>query len=1293
MAREGSDMTILDLGDDGDREGGGGRTSMTRPRSPGYSQAGGGGGGDGRGIGSTAVAFEVDSGLGREYDVDLDMDGGEFRRASTGRTVWSRLALSWQRFRESGWFVPVVVAVSILGLVGFAALFGGGDLGGGSGGGSGGGKGEGAAGGPPAAGGNGTEAPAGAGGPPEAGVHGGTDGVRFLGAPAKSLEDARAYRVVELDGNGLRAMVVSHGGAESRSGAALDVSVGSLWDPYEFPGVAHFLEHMVFMGSGEFPEENGFAAYLGAHGGSHNAFTAQDHTNFFFEVESGALRGGLERFAGFFIDPLLAEESAEREVLAVANEHAKNMEDDAWRAWELLKVTSGPERSLFRKFSTGNGDTLDPDLGTVAQMRAFHDSHYTADRMALVVVGAEDPDTLEEWVVELFAGVPAGKGTSDGAGAAQAPSDVVAGDDPSLVRERVSPAYGDASELPWQAGYLGKVSCMETIMRGQSITLVWPLPPSGALAYRAAAAAYVESVLLSSGDGSLVSTLQDQGWATSLDAGLDQDTPLYGTFTLQIELSASGFNARTDVVRMVFDYLRLLSGDTDSHQERRWNEAQTLRGQRFDYRQVSNSPSSFSSDVAGILLQRTPSDALGSPENYARDAASITALLHVLEDPGKCVVQVLYGPTTMSAVAGEGEDPARPGEDVNPFGPDPRDSWVLPVGPAWELEDPTLTEPYYGFNYSFSAVPGGVMGFWDNLAGGELVSLKLPGINMYVQEVLTAPTVEAADIAGCGEGEACEDGGEPALVTQVDYYLPDMKVWLKRDARFHEPRAYLVCLLRTPRVFEQRDRGKRGTRHDRIGASLLLDRLLRRELREDLFQAREAGIAFSMGVVEEGIKLAFEGFTGEGDGLGRLVRAVTDKLKDLPSWITAADAETGADDPRLVFERTTLAEEVANMEFGAAYDAGARRMLKTALVVNPFDAHETAELIERFTAETLLLQMHRILEKFVPECVAVGALDETKAFSLADFVAGIKPTYTPFDPDEEDHAPGEADDPHDFVFDGPYAYTREYLQPSVVELEPGERLLLQGDAPEGGGENHAIWSRYIAGYDVSIETRASTAFLAYLVREPVFDVLRTQEALGYIVTALFSDTWGMVGVDFVVQSSTHSADVLEGRLEAFLASFEDEFETSVTGNETVFQARREAFARGLVAADVSLADEAARVVAAALNGDYEVHETWHLRLRVAEAVRELTPAKTLDAYRSLFTDPASRTKLSAEAFAPGFIGVEPGRTVPYPKPDGYRSDEAIDFRTQKFELEDLTRWSRCDSSKAINPVDPSACTL
>ena len=70
----------------------------------------------------------------------------------------------------------------------------------------------------------------------------------------KSISDKRIYRPISLKNN-LECLIISDQDAQ-KSAAALSVGVGSLQDPQEAQGLAHYLEHMLFMGTGKYPEEN-----------------------------------------------------------------------------------------------------------------------------------------------------------------------------------------------------------------------------------------------------------------------------------------------------------------------------------------------------------------------------------------------------------------------------------------------------------------------------------------------------------------------------------------------------------------------------------------------------------------------------------------------------------------------------------------------------------------------------------------------------------------------------------------------------------------------------------------------------------------------------------------------------------------------------------------------------------------------------------------------------------------------------------------------------------------------------
>ena len=90
------------------------------------------------------------------------------------------------------------------------------------------------------------------------------------------------------------------GDSGKKASCAVAIGVGYLSDPADLGGLAHFAEHMLFMGTEKFPDENGWGAYLSARGGSDNGETDAEHTVFYFDVQPSDLRESMERFGQFF---------------------------------------------------------------------------------------------------------------------------------------------------------------------------------------------------------------------------------------------------------------------------------------------------------------------------------------------------------------------------------------------------------------------------------------------------------------------------------------------------------------------------------------------------------------------------------------------------------------------------------------------------------------------------------------------------------------------------------------------------------------------------------------------------------------------------------------------------------------------------------------------------------------------------------------------------------------------------------------------------------------------------------
>lgn len=98
-------------------------------------------------------------------------------------------------------------------------------------------------------------------------------------------------------------------------------------------GLAHFLEHMLFMGSKKFPVHNEYSSFINQNSGMDNAYTSDVETNYYFEISNKAFFEATERLTNFFTGALLTESCITKETQAVHEEYVLWTNDDNCRKW------------------------------------------------------------------------------------------------------------------------------------------------------------------------------------------------------------------------------------------------------------------------------------------------------------------------------------------------------------------------------------------------------------------------------------------------------------------------------------------------------------------------------------------------------------------------------------------------------------------------------------------------------------------------------------------------------------------------------------------------------------------------------------------------------------------------------------------------------------------------------------------------------------------------------------------------------------------------------------------------
>lgn len=374
--------------------------------------------------------------------------------------------------------------------------------------------------------------------------------------------DERHYRFIKLDGNKLHALLI-HDPHADRSGAALDVHCGSFADAkYGIPGLAHFCEHLLFMGTAKYPEENDYKEYLAKHLGRLNAFTAAEHTNYIFEVGSDHLEGALDRFSQFFVAPLFSKSCTDREMRAVDSENKKNLQNDMWRLHQLDRLTGNVKHPFFG-FSTGNYQTLhdEPESRGVDVRQVllkFYEQEYSANLMNLVILGKEPLDQLTEWAIEKFSDVP-NKG---------------------LTRPfyNLEPIFADEDQL--------KVLKAKSIKDERNLELSFQIPDDQEEFWDRKPSGYFSHLLGHESKGSLLHFLKAKNWVIDLSAGGRKVCQGTANMSVNMELTPSGLQNVDKIIVHVFEYIKMVTSQEPQHWL--WKEVSDMSKINFRFRQQSS---------------------------------------------------------------------------------------------------------------------------------------------------------------------------------------------------------------------------------------------------------------------------------------------------------------------------------------------------------------------------------------------------------------------------------------------------------------------------------------------------------------------------------------------------------------------------------------------------------------------------------------------------------------------------------------------------------------------------------
>lgn len=342
----------------------------------------------------------------------------------------------------------------------------------------------------------------------------------------KSPTDKAIYQGIKL-ANGMEVLLISDEKA-NKSLLSLGLPIGSMDNPVQQQGLAHYLEHMILMGSKHFPETNSLDNFLTKNGGYNNAYTASDRTVYYLEVNHNAFDEAVTRFADTIAQPLLLEKNAKKEINAVNAEMVRAKSSDGVLSREVSLATANPAHPMT-KFAVGNHITLSdkPDSKLQDELVKFYQQYYSANIMKAVLYSNQPIEKLAKLAEKHF-GAVANKQVS--------------------VPKVDVPFFREEDK--------GVLVNYKPIKPMKILALSFDMPEDKA-AFKSKNGEYLAYVFMNNTKGTLSDYLIQQGLS---DSGIQADYTAdlsrnSGSFTLSVNLTDKGLAEKDHIISLIFQQI------------------------------------------------------------------------------------------------------------------------------------------------------------------------------------------------------------------------------------------------------------------------------------------------------------------------------------------------------------------------------------------------------------------------------------------------------------------------------------------------------------------------------------------------------------------------------------------------------------------------------------------------------------------------------------------------------------------------------------------------------------------
>ena len=397
-----------------------------------------------------------------------------------------------------------------------------------------------------------------------------TEVIPFLSIK-KSFSDKNNYKLIKLH-TGLEILLINDPSTK-RSAASLAVYAGSIND--NTIGMAHFCEHMLFLGNKKHQSPSIFPDNLQKYNGVYNAFTSKDKTVYFFELNNNGFIEQFDLFASLFDKPLFNKIYVDKEINAINSEHDKNRNNDLFITDFIVKNEAN-SKSPFKKFECGNNSTLINENDKLRQELIYYfENFYTNDNMKLVLLSNYSIENMTKFVEDNFI------------------SGYVAKSPKLKIQNKLSytyykilkqikeePIYNpdeDFTKLIYYKSYDGKnILNFYFILKSLYKTYTKNINPEK----------YFNYMITYKGDNSLLNILIEKGFINNIKIILEEQTEFYYLYKIKLLLTDKGVDNYQLIIKLFFGYINLIKNEGINKEI--YNELSSLSKIAFNFKEENN---------------------------------------------------------------------------------------------------------------------------------------------------------------------------------------------------------------------------------------------------------------------------------------------------------------------------------------------------------------------------------------------------------------------------------------------------------------------------------------------------------------------------------------------------------------------------------------------------------------------------------------------------------------------------------------------------------------------------------